>query len=279
MKDREKHAMIIDAHLHLPVVSETRTYAQAKKALLTDLEKHHIDYAILIPDNFPNSPIGDVDTCLKLVEGEPNLFLMGTIDIQCHGEAWIRKLETLIIERKIVGMKIFPGHDPIYPTDPRLFPVYALCQRYGVPMVIHTGWNSGHPEVAKYNDPKYIVQVAQDYPSLKIVIAHYFWPEVEYCYALTHAYPNIYFDTSGLADQEVIQATGLVKIQSVLVKTLNDNPEKVVFGTDYAMCDHQDHIDLIMALPVSAEVQEQIFWRNAVKLFKLDAVSIFPGLE
>ena len=99
--------MIIDAHLHLPVVSETRTYEQAKRELLADLEKHHIDYAILIPDNFPDSPIGDMDTCLKLVEGEPNLFLMGTIDIQCHGEAWIRKLETLIIQRKIVGVKLF----------------------------------------------------------------------------------------------------------------------------------------------------------------------------
>lgn len=265
--------MIIDAHLHLPVVSEERTYEQAKQELLSDLEKHHIDYAILIPDNCPDSPIGDMDTCLALVVDEPKLFLLGTIDIQAHGEAWIRKLEALIIQRKIVGMKIFPGHDPIYPTDPRLFPVYALCQRYNVPMVMHTGWNSGHPEVAQYNDPKYIVQIAQAYPSLKIVIAHYFWPEVEYCYDLTHAYPNIYFDTSGLADQEVIAATGLEKIRGVLVKTLNDGPEKVIFGTDYAMCSHQDHIDLINALPVSPEVRERIFWRNAVELFNLNVGS------
>jgi hypothetical protein len=271
--------MIIDAHLHLPVVSEERTYQQAKQALLSDLEKNHIDYAILIPDNIPNSPIGDVDTCLKLVEGEPNLFLMGAIDIECQGEAWIRKLETLIIRRQIVGMKIFPGHDPIYPTDPRLFPVYALCQRYGVPMVIHTGCNPGNPDVAKYNDPKYIVQIARQYPSLKIVIAHYFWPEVEYCYWLTHTYPNIYFDTSGLADQEVIDATGLEKIRGVLVKTLKDGPEKVVFGTDYAMCNHQDHIDLINALPVSTEVRERIFWRNAVELFNLDVGSDAPRLS
>jgi predicted TIM-barrel fold metal-dependent hydrolase len=262
--------MIIDAHLHLPIVSEERTYEQAKQVLLADLEKNHIDYAILIPDNVLDSPIGDVDTCLKLVEGEPKLFLMGTIDIENQGEAWIRKLETLIIQRKIVGMKIFPGHDPIYPTDPRLFPVYALCQRYDVPMVIHTGCTPGNPDVAKYNDPKHIVQIAQLYPSLKIVIAHYFFPEVEYCYDLTHTYPNIYFDTSGLADQEVIDATGLEKIQGVLVKTLNDGPEKVIFGTDYAMCSHQDHIDLINALPVSTEVRERIFWRNAVEVFHLN---------
>ena len=73
--------MIIDAHLHLPVVSEHRTYEQAKAQLLEDLKKDQVEYAILIPDNLPGSEIGDVPTCLGLVQGTPELFLMGTIDI------------------------------------------------------------------------------------------------------------------------------------------------------------------------------------------------------
>jgi len=144
------------------------------------LAASHFIYAILIPDNVPNARIGDVPTCLSLVEDTPELFVMGTIDIQTQGQAWIKELERLIAQRKIVGMKIFPGHDPIYPTDLWLAPVYALCQATHIPMVIHTVWNSGPPEVAKYNDTKYIVQIAERYPDMKIVIAHYFWPEVDY---------------------------------------------------------------------------------------------------
>jgi predicted TIM-barrel fold metal-dependent hydrolase len=228
-----------------------------------------VDFAILIPDNVPDSEIGDVPTCLELVEDTPELTLMGTIDIENQGEEWIKELESLIIEKKIVGMKIFPGHDPIYPTDPRLDPVYEMCQFTEIPMVIHTGWIPSRPEDGKYNDPKYIVETADAYPGLKIVIAHYYWPEIEYCYDLTHEYPNIYYDTSGLADEEVVKTTGMERIQAVLLKTLQDDPEKLIFGTDYAMCSIKDHTQMINQLPVSDDIREGIFWRNAVKVFNL----------
>ena len=261
--------MIIDAHLHLPVVSEERTYQQAKAQLLEDMHKDQVSYAILIPDNIPDSVIGDVPTCLGLVQDTPSLFLMGTIDIENQGSDWIKELHKMIIHNQIVGMKIFPGHDPIYPTDPRLDPVYELCHETDTPMVIHTGYNPGKPEEAKYNDPKHIIEIAGRYPGMKIVIAHYFWPEVDYCYQMTHSYPNIYYDTSGLADPEVIQATGFERIQRVLLKTLEQSPEKVIFGTDYAMCSQQDHIQMVEQLPITAEVRKSIFWRNAVKVFNL----------
>lgn len=261
--------MKIDSHVHLPVATEKRTLEQAKHMLLSDLERHQIDYAIVIPDNIPGSSIGDVETCLSLLEGEDRLYMLGTIDIQRQGQEWIEELGKMVEKRKLVGMKIFPGHDPIYPTDPRLSPVYAMCQTYNVPMVIHTGWNSNQPEVARYNDPKYIIQVAEAHPSLSIVIAHYFWPEVDYCYRLTNSYPNILYDTSALADEEVIKHTGLDKIKKVLTETLAGNPERVMFGTDYAMCNVQDHIDLICSLALSDEDKERVFCRNAVEVFRL----------
>ena len=261
--------MKIDSHVHLPVVSENRTLEQSKQVLLSDLDRHQVDYAIVIPDNVPGSPIGDVETCLNLLEGEQRLFMLGTIDVERQGEEWLHALEDMAKNRRIVGMKIFPGHDPIYPTDSRLSPVYQFCQTYGLPMVIHTGWNSNQPEVARYNDPKYIVQVAERYPSLSIVIAHYFWPEVEYCYHLTHSYPNILYDTSGLADDEVIRETGLDRITKVLKDTLAVSPDRVLFGTDYAMCDIQCHVDLVCSLSLSEEEEEGVLWKNAVRVFGL----------
>ena len=102
------------------------------------------------------------------------------------------------------------------------------------------------------------------------MITHYFWPEVEYCYRLTHDVPTICYDTSGLADDEVVAATGMDKIRTVLIDTLRDGPERVVFGTDYAMCDRLKHIELIRSLPISAQVREQVFWRNAIQLFQLN---------
>lgn len=265
--------MLIDAHTHLPVLSDPNPYPQALQKLLADLDADGGDYAILIPDNEAGSAIGDLQTCLELVEGEPRIFLLGVIDLETQGEAWIARLEQLLRQRKIVGMKIFPGHDPIYPTDPRLYPVYQLCQELHAPMMIHTGLNPGRPETAQFNDPKYIIQVAQDYPALKIIIAHYFFPQVDYCFELTRPFENIYFDTSGLADEEVIELTGLERIRSVLKKTLQDSPQRVIFGTDYNMCSRQAHIDLIDGLGLEPQVRENVFWRSAARLFHLQVSS------
>jgi predicted TIM-barrel fold metal-dependent hydrolase len=261
--------MIIDAHCHLPTLAEAGSYAQAKVEFLDDLRADGVDYAILIPDNIPASPIGDVDTCLALSDGEPDLFMLGTINIDSQGQEWLRRLEQLLAAHRLVGMKIFPGHDPIYPTDPRLWPVYELCQTFKVPIVIHTGQNAGAPEAAEYNHPAEIIRVAASFPNLALVIAHFFWPKVELCYRLTHAHPNIYYDISGLADGEVIEASGREVIRSVLQRTIAAHPTRVIFGSDYAMCSRTDHIRLIEGLCLPDVVERRVFWENAAELFHL----------
>jgi predicted TIM-barrel fold metal-dependent hydrolase len=261
--------MIIDSHLHLPALREGMTFADSKEELLQELKKSNVDYAILIPGNTPVSEIGSLDEVLDLVEHDKNLFVMGTIDIQTDREHHIRKLDLLFRTRRIVAVKIFPGHDTIYPTDKRLVPVYELCIKYDLPIVIHTGANSRNPEPAKYNDPKHIVKVAKRFPTLKIVIAHYFWPKVEYCHELTKPYANIHFDTSGLADDEVVEETGLDKIKKVLTLTVKQRPHSVVFGTDYAMCSINKHVALIESLAIPTEFKEKILFKNSMQLFKL----------
>ena len=261
--------MIIDSHQHLPKLREGKTLADSKVELLHELKKSKVDYAILIPDNTPVSEIGSLDEVLGLVEHDRNLFAMGTIDIQKDKEPHIRKLDFLFQTGRIAAVKIFPGHDTIYPTDKRLVPVYELCIKYDLPIVIHTGASSRNPDPAKYNDPKHIVKVAKGFPTLKIVIAHYFYPKVEYCYELTKPYANIYFDTSGLADDEVVEETGLDTIRNVLTSTVEQRPSNVVFGTDYAMCNIKKHIALVESLAIRREFKEMIFFKNSIQLFKL----------
>ncbi|MFH1307759.1 MAG: amidohydrolase family protein [archaeon] len=261
--------MIIDAHLHLPSVKKGESFEDSKKKLLSDLKESKVDYAIVIPDNIHGAPIGDLDTSLKLFEKEKNIFLLGTIDIRIEGKETIDKLDKLMEVGKIKGIKIFPGHDPIYPIDEGLSPLYRLCIKYDYPLVIHTGCNSANPEAAKYNDPKYIVEIAKKYPKLKIVISHYFWPEVEYCYKLTIKLDNIYYDTSALADKEVLEETGEKIMRKFLTNTIEEKPSNVMFGTDYAMCNIKDHINLINSLKISKENKEKVFWKNAVKLYRL----------
>lgn len=260
--------MLIDAHVHLPYTDPLDTL-RAKNKLLNDLDSSGVDYAILIPDSLQVSGIGNLDQCLSLTKDTPRLFLMGTLDILRDKRPLFSKLDRLFSEDKICAIKIFPGHDPYYPTDKRLEPAYELCLKYNRPLVIHTGWNTDHPEVARFNDPKHIVKVADKFPKLRIVIAHYFWPEVDYCFKKTINYDNIYFDTSGLADNEVVEETGYDNILKVLQDTLKRNPSRVIFGTDYTMCTIDSHKKLVKNLKVGSEVERKVYYQNAINVYGL----------
>ncbi len=123
--------------------------------------------------------------------------------------------------------------------------------------------------MARYNDPKHIVKIANKFPQLKIVIAHYFWPQVKYCYEVAKPFRNVYFDTSALACDEVVKTTGMANIRDVLTQSINDTPDNVLFGSDYDLGDFTKHISLIESLSLSKEQKRKVFYMNAKRLFKL----------
>jgi predicted TIM-barrel fold metal-dependent hydrolase len=145
-----------------------------------------------------------------------------------------------------------------------------MCQQLKVPVVFHTGENEGHPEVARFNDPKYIVEVAKRYPTLPVVITHYFWPKIDYCYEVTKNSPNIYFELAGTADKEVMEKSGgMEKMKKILEKTIQDRPDQVIFGSDWPLCSIESHIALVQSMQISTAHREYVFSKNAIKLYKL----------
>ena len=262
--------MIIDSHLHISYLKKQKDFTTIKLDLLNLMAKNKIDYAIVIPDNVPNPQCADLDELSELVKNEKKLSMIATLAITKINKTNLIRIDTMFKKKEAIGFKIFPGHDPIYPTDKRLLPIILVCQKYKLPFMIHTGINSGHPEVAKYNDPKYIRNLALKFPKLKIIIAHYFWPKLDYCFEMTEGLTNVYFDTSALADPEVIKASGgIKKIREILVKTIKRKSDSVIYGTDWPICSFEKHINLIQSLPISNELKKDIFFRNSLKLFPI----------
>ncbi len=263
--------MIIDAHVHISNPGkERKSLFEVKDELLDSMKKQGIRYSIVIPDNVPNPKCADIDTVFEILKDGKQFFVLGTINIFKDKAAHIAGLNNLLKTKKINGIKLFPGHDPFYPTDKRCEPVYGLCIEYDLPVVIHTGINLNNTECAKYNDPKHIIKVAQKHPELAVVIAHFFWPRMDYCYELTKDIETIYYDTSGMSDPEVLEASGgLDKVRRILEKTVLIKPDNVVFGTDWPMCSVRKHRELIKSLKVSQELKDKIFSLNAIKLYKL----------
>ena len=265
--------MKIDCHLHLPVREELTSFDDKKQYLINALQANNIDYGIVIPDNVEDSPIGSFQQCADLFKDEKRIFLMASVNISSEPYSDIREFDRLLKNKETVALKTFPGHDEHFPNDSRLIPFIELCLTYDVPFVIHTGQNIGNPGAAKWNDPKYIVELAGDYPRLKIVVCHYFWPNIRYCYETTKGYENIFFDISGLADSEVEAITGRNNIKEILERTIGDNPNRVLFGSDFGGSDIGSHIRLIDNLDVPHETRELIYSQNVVDLFLLPIAS------
>ena len=147
----------------------------------------------------------------------------------------------------------------------------TICVKYDIPVIFHTGVNTRDNDCAKYNDPKLIADVAKKYQSLRIVIAHFYWPKMEYCYETTKDLKNIYYDTSAMADDEVIvNSGGWDMVVKILKKIVLLKPDNVLFGTDWPMCPVDKHINLVKDLKLDSKAEKKIFFKNAVNLYKLE---------
>lgn len=264
--------MIIDSHVHISLYDKNaKNLKEAFALFLEEMKKNDLSAAIIIPDNIENSDgIADFKKAIELIGERKNLFLLGSPQIIQRGSSELEKYRKLLEAGKIKGLKFFPGHDPYYPTDERCLPYYELCEQLDFPVLFHTGENSGDSECAKWNDPKYIVEIAKKYPKLKIIITHYYWPKLDYCYEITKDIPNIYFELAAMADEEVIEKSGgIEKIREILKKTIVDRPNQVIFGTDWPMCKIGKHIELVKSLALEKNIEKKVFSGNTVSIYKL----------
>lgn len=126
------------------------------------------------------------------------------------------------------GLKLHPSAG-FFPYDDACYPLYEACVEYGMPVIIHTG-SQPAPMKVRFCKPSYVDDVAADFPSLPIVMAHVghsWWPEALLVAGIK---PNVYFDFSGwqIAFNEHPE-----DFYRMLRRVIDDvGPWRVFFGTD-----------------------------------------------
>jgi uncharacterized protein len=139
--------------------------------------------------------------------------------------------------------------------------VYAECERRGVPVMIHSGTSVFPGARNVFADPMGIDDVAVDFPSLRIVIAHAGRPLYgDTVFFLLRRHPNVFADLSG------IPPAGLLKYFPRLAQV----SEKLLWGTDWpspGVVSMRRNVDAFCALGLPDDVQQRVLWDNAVRLF------------
>jgi predicted TIM-barrel fold metal-dependent hydrolase len=218
-----------------------------------------VSHAVVLAEHCPKTS-GNVRTesVLELCATEPDFFLpFASVDVNTDPEP--AELLSRYIDQGVRGLKLYPSYQFYYPNDPRVYPLYELCQRARIPVLLHIGSSVMPGTRIKYCDPIHLDDVAVDFPDLTIVMAHGgrgFWYDV--CGFLAAHKPNVYIDVTGLVPGKLREHfPDLERISA-----------KVVFGTDWPAMPKsvKFNADVIRGLGLSELAQRRILRENAARI-------------
>jgi len=184
---------------------------------------------------------------------------LGSINPAAAGQA--EEIERLH-QAGIPGLKLHPDYmgfridDPIYDT------IFDTAAQFGMFIIIHAGFDVYSP--AKVWAPPSAVKVRLERsPATTLIGAHFggnmMWNEAEELLLGK----NYYIDTSMGASE------GLSPEQAVRMFRKHDS-EKILFGSDCPWGNPHTTFEYIDSLSISDDVKENIFYRNALRLLKLN---------
>jgi predicted TIM-barrel fold metal-dependent hydrolase len=272
--------LIIDFHIHIGLYHEYHPWViewmkgemEDPEAFMDEvmkpevfsryLQENGVDYGVALAELSPittgmlsNETV--IEFCKKVDCLIPfcciNPFLVGDL----AGE-----LKRYVTELGFRGLKIYPTYHHFYVNSSRLYPLYAVAQDLGIPIMIHTGSSIFRGSRLKYGDPLYIDDVAVDFPDLSLLMVHSgrgFWYERAYFLAKLH--PNVYMEIAGLPPQRLLE----------YFPELERVADKVVFGSDWPGMPYIGrNIKLIRELPLKEETKDKILGGNAARILGIE---------
>jgi uncharacterized protein len=170
-----------------------------------------------------------------------------------------------LIQRGARGFKFHPNLQGFFPNDRLAYPLYEAIAEAALPAVFHTGHSgigSGMPGGGgirlKYSNPMYVDDVAVDFPTMPIILAHPSFPWQEEALSVAMHKPQVYIDLSGWAPK---------LFPPILVQYVNGPLRtKALFGSDYPVLTPDRWLAEFAELPIRDEVRPLVLKHNAARL-------------
>ena len=183
------------------------------------------------------------------------LYGLGTLHPESEDqEADVRELIALGLK----GVKLHHDIQRFKIDDYRCLKIYELCERYGLPMLLHTG-DSRYD----YSNPNRLIPVLDIYQNLRVVGAHFGgWSMWEEASELLKHRENFFVDCSSAfyaLDDETVRRI-----------IANYGTDRVLFGTDYPMWNVEEEKKRFDALGYGEEDREKMLCLNAMRAFHLE---------
>jgi predicted TIM-barrel fold metal-dependent hydrolase len=124
-------------------------------------------------------------------------FIIGVLLNPLDGMRAVRELERLVKEEGAGALRVSALYNSIPANDRRYYPLYAKCVELDIPVRIYTAMSYANDRPYDLGHPRYLDDVAVDFPELRIVAGLAGWPWIADMVALLRRHPNLYCDTAG----------------------------------------------------------------------------------
>ncbi len=237
------------------------TIAASKETLEKHLDECGVNYAVVLAEESPiTTGITPNDYVADFCRGSQRLIPFCSVNHYLHDRP-AQELERLVTQEGFRGIKLYPTYEHFYTNDRELYPMYAVAQSLGIPVMVHTGSSVFRGAKLKYGDPLPLDEVAVDFPDLKIVMAHSgrgFW--YDRAFFLARLRENVYMEIAGLPPQRLLE----------YFPEFERNADKIIFGSDWPGMPYiARNIELIRSLPLKDSTKEKILGGNAARILSL----------
>ena len=196
------------------------------------------------------------------------LIPFGSVD-PLRGAGAVAQARRLVTEHGVRGFKFHPSLQGFSPADVSFYPLWEEIQSLGVPALFHTGQTGigaglpgGRGIKLRLSDPMLLDDVAADFPSLTVILAHPSVPWADSAISMATHKSNVFIDLSGWSPKYF--PPELVRAANSLLA------DKVLFGTDFPLLTPQRWLRDFETLDLKPDVRPKILKDNAVALLRLD---------
>lgn len=243
--------------------------SQPLEVFLAEMDEAGIERAVLLPLDCTTAHGCRIVTNEQVAElAGKNPRFIGFASVDPGEKNAASRLEKAVRGLGLKGLKLDPALQRFAIDDRRLaWPLYQACSELGIPVVIHCGLSWSMVGQAKYARPLALEEVAQEFPRLRIVIAHCGWPWVEEALLVALKYRNVFLDTSVVTSGTPADALRGVLAGRIGLDVIERSlPRQILFGSNYPRADMRRTVRGMAALPFSAPLRQRLMRTNAEEL-------------
>jgi len=277
---------LIDVHIH---VGHRFEWAQTAKALWMDsgpyvleifdqegrqipekygdvIKREGVFGGILLPEYSPlTAGVMPFERAKEIHAFHPELIPIANLNPNYHKDL----VEAFEEQRSLgaIGLKLHPVHGFFYVNDPKLYPIYLICQKEHLPVMFHAGTSLFRGAKMRFADPYTFDDVINDFPDLTVILCHGgrgFWYQIaEY---MVKSYENVFIDVSGLPPKNLLQ----------YYPSLKKSKHKFLFGSDFpGVPGIRKNYEALKETLGDEEILEFIGFRNAYNCFNFWKEGVF----